>query len=346
MGTLEQHIDGFIELGDYLCEINKEDARYAPLFDCLQKAEYTNGWFTQKNSLQALEAWGNALKEEKIKKWLRPYELPNHPPKNIGLILAGNIPLVGFHDVLSVLISGHNAAIKLSSSDPYLIPFLYQQLQTISAVFKNRLHFTKERLEDFDAVIATGSNNAARYFDYYFAKVPNLIRKNRNGIAVLSGNESKEELAGLAQDIVQYFGLGCRNISKVYLPKGYDLNLIFSALYPHADLMESAKYANNYDYNKAVFLMSEIDLLDNGFILLRESEAFGSPVACLHYQYYNTVEELSHELENKSENIQCICSSLSLKNARPLGKAQQPELWDYADGVDSIAFLSKLSANC
>ena len=167
---------------------------------------------------------------------------PSHPqPKTVGLILAGNIPLVGFHDVLCVLISGHKACIKLSSSDPHLIPFLIDQLQESSPVFNDRISFTQERLDTFDAVIATGSNNAARYFDYYFSKVPNLIRKNRNSVAVLNGEESKEELAGLAQDIVQYYGLGCRSISKIYLPQGYDLNLIFGALYDHADLMDSAK---------------------------------------------------------------------------------------------------------
>ena len=184
-----------------------------------------------------------------------------------------------------------------------------------SPFFENRLHFTQDRLEHFDAVIATGSNNAARYFEHYFAKVPHIIRKNRNGIAVLSGEESKEELAGLAQDIVQYFGLGCRSISKVYLPEGYDLNNIFGALYPHADLMDSAKYANNYDYNKAVYLMSEFDLLDNGFMLLREHDSFGSPVACLHYSYYRDLASLEKELLEKSEKIQCISTHLGLSQS-------------------------------
>ena len=342
MDALTSQLDGFIQLGEFLREIHPEQERYAPLFDCLQKAEQVNGWFNQKNCLLALKAWGETLQADNLAQWIAAYQLPNEDPKTIGLILAGNIPLVGFHDVLSVLISGHQDNIKLSSSDPFFIPFLYERLQEFSPLFKDRLHFTKDRLEKFDAVIATGSNNAARYFDYYFSKVPHLIRKNRNGVAVLSGNESKEELAGLAQDITQYFGLGCRSIAKLYLPKGYDLNLIFGALYPHANLIDSAKYANNYDYNKAVFLMSEFELLDNGFMLLRQHNAFGSPIACLHYAYYDKLEELEQHLEQEKEEIQCISTSIPLKNAIPLGKAQQPALWDYADGVDTLAFLSKL----
>ena len=342
---MEAHIpqlNGFIQLGEYLREIDPKIERYKPLFDCLQKAEQVNGWFNQVNCLHALTAWGETLQKENLLQWVKSHQFPVKQPKTIGLILAGNIPLVGFHDVLSVLIAGHHANIKLSSSDPFLIPFIYERLEEFSPQFKGRLTFTKNRLEKFDAVIATGSNNAARYFDYYFSKVPHLIRKNRNGVAVLSGNEGEEELAGLAQDIAQYFGLGCRSIAKLYLPKDYDLNLIFGALYPHANLMDSAKYANNYDYNKAVFLMSEFELLDNGFMLLREHDAFGSPVACLHYAYYDKLEELEQHLEQEKEEIQCISTSLPLKNAIPLGKVQQPALWDYADGVDTLAFLNQL----
>ena len=342
MTTLEQHIEGFKKLGQYLRGIEAQSSEYAPLFDCIQKAHNHNGWFTQENCLKALRAWGEVLQVDALQKWTAQYNFGAIAPKNIGLILAGNIPLVGFHDVLCVLLCGQNATIKLSTTDPLLIPFLYEKLKEISPLFKNRLLFTQDRLEHFDAVIATGSNNAARYFEHYFAKVPHIIRKNRNGIAVLSGEESKEELAGLAQDIVQYFGLGCRSISKVYLPEGYDLNNIFGALYPHADLMDSAKYANNYDYNKAVYLMSEFDLLDNGFMLLREHDSFGSPVACLHYSYYKDLASLEKELLEKSEKIQCISTHLGLSQAVALGKTQQPLLWEYADGVDPISFLLEL----
>ena len=342
METLKQHIDGLSKLGKYLRSIYKEKEECRSLFACLKQAEQVNGWFTQDNCLHALETWGSVLTEENIIEWITPYPLPHTHPKTVGLILAGNIPLVGFHDVLSVLMSGHNATVKLSSSDPFLIPFIYELLQTFSPVFNKRLVFTTDRLEKFDAVIATGSNNAARYFDFYFSKVPNLIRKNRNGVAVLSGQESNEELTELARDIVLYYGLGCRSISKIYVPKGYDLNLIFGALYPHASLMDSAKYANNYDYNKAVFLMSDISLLDNGFLLMREHDSFGSPVACLHYWYYDSLEQLENHLEKNQDNIQCISTSLDILQGIPLGKAQQPALSDYADGVDTLTFLCTL----
>ena len=339
MKSVKQHITAFAELGDYLSQIDSENTLYSPLMEIVHQSKHRNGWFTEENCLSALKNWGKALNENALNQWISPYEFAENGNKNIGLILAGNIPLVGFHDVLSVLLCGHNATIKLSSTDPYLIPFLYKQLISIDSIFEGRLQFTENRLENFDAVIATGSNNTARYFDYYFAKVPNIIRKNRNGVAVLDGNETKEQLQGLANDIVQYYGLGCRSIAKVYLPRDYDINLIFGALYPYANLMDSAKYANNYDYNKAVFLMSEFDLLDNGFMLLRESDSFGSPVACLHYSYYYDLTSLQKILKDQADDIQCISSALEIENAIPLGEAQSPSLWNYADGVDPINFL-------
>lgn len=342
MTSVEQHIEGFQKLGQYFRDIDEHSSQYIPLFDCIQQAQNSNGWFTKDNCLKALYAWGEVLTPKALEKWSSQYSFKTNEPKTIGLILAGNIPLVGFHDVLCVLLCGHNASIKLSSTDPFLIPFLYRILKEFSSYFEGRLHFTKDRLENYDAIIATGSNNAARYFEHYFANVPHIIRKNRNGIAVLSGKESKEELAGLAQDIVQYYGLGCRNISKVYIPEGYDLNTIFGALYPFANLMDSAKYANNYDYNKAVFLMSEFDLLDNGFMLIREEASFSSPVACLHYSYYKEKDHLIKELTEKAEEIQCISTHLPISGAVPFGKAQQPFLWDYADGVDPISFLLEI----
>ena len=339
MKSVKQHITAFAELGDYLSQIDSQKTLYSPLMEIVHQSKHRNGWFTEETCLSALKNWGKALNENALNQWVSSYDFAGNGNKNIGLILAGNIPLVGFHDVLSVLLCGHNATIKLSSTDPYLIPLLYKQLISIDSIFEGRLQFTENRLENFDAVIATGSNNTARYFDYYFAKVPNIIRKNRNGVAVLDGNETKEQLQGLANDIVQYYGLGCRSIAKVYLPRDYDINLIFGALYPYANLMDSAKYANNYDYNKAVFLMSEFDLLDNGFMLLRESDSFGSPVACLHYSYYDDLTSLQKTLKDQADDIQCISSVLEIENAIPLGEAQSPSLWNYADGVDPINFL-------
>ena len=342
MTTVERHIEGFKKLGDYLRNIDKENTQYQALFDCIQNAKHHNGWFTETSCLQALKSWGELLSPASLEQWISAYTWEERPQKRLGLILAGNIPLVGFHDVICTLLCGHRAQIKLSSSDPLLIPFLVKKLEELDPVFSDRIAFTQNRLDHFDAVIATGSNNAARYFEHYFAKVPCLIRKNRNGIAVLNGTETEEELAGFAKDVMQYYGLGCRSTAKVYLPKGYDLNLIFGALYPYSFVTESEKYCNNYDYNKAVFLMSEFELLDNGFFLLREESSFSSPIGCLHYEYYESEEKLKLHLEDQAENIQCVSTKLEHLSAIGLGQAQQPLLWDYADNVDTVKFLQQL----
>lgn len=342
MTTLERHIEGFKKLGQYLREIDKENPEYQSLFDCIQQAQFHNGWFTEDACLSSLKSWGNQLSKKLLDQWIGQYKWEEKPSKQLGLVLAGNIPLVGFHDVLCVLITGHTAQIKLSSSDPLLIPFLIQKLTVWDSLFANRISFTKDRLDHFDAVIATGSNNAGRYFEHYFSSVPCLIRKNRNGIAVLDGTETEKELAGFAKDVVQYYGLGCRSTAKVYVPTGYDLNLIFGALYPYANLTDSDKYCNNYDYNKAVFLMSEFELLDNGFFLLREETSFSSPIGCLHYEFYSDVNALKSHLKDQAEQIQCISSKIDFSQGIPLGQAQEPALWDYADNVDTLKFLQEL----
>ena len=343
MIQLQQRISAFNRLGDFLRNINSENPDYKLLFETVSRAKDNNGWFSKENVLQALNAWGNLLNKKDLIQWTKDYVFENEELKIVGLVLAGNIPLVGFHDVLSVLISGNKALVKCSSSDPMLIAFLVQKLQEIEPIFKDLVEFTKERFTHFDAVIATGSNNAARYFEYYFSKVPNLIRANRNGVAVLDGNETKEQLEALAQDVVRFFGLGCRSTSKVFVPIGYDLNLIFGALYPFDSLMDSAKYANNYDYNKAVYLMSQFDLLDNGFFMLKEDESYTSPVACLYYEYYSDYKNLEKKLKLDQDLIQCITSNQKGKSHFEFGKAQQPNLWDYADGKNTLHFLNILT---
>ncbi|MDO7580994.1 MAG: acyl-CoA reductase [Flavobacteriaceae bacterium] len=340
---LQQRISAFDRLGDFLRNINSENSDYKSLFDTVSRAKDNNGWFSKENVIYALNAWGNLLNKKDLIQWTKDYIFENEEPKIVGLVLAGNIPLVGFHDVLSVLISGNKVLVKCSSSDPLLISLLVQKLQEIEPIFKDLVEFTKERFTHFDAVIATGSNNAARYFEYYFSKVPNLIRANRNSVAVLDGNETKEQLEALAQDVVRYFGLGCRSTSKVFVPVGYDLNLIFGALYPFESLMDSAKYANNYDYNKAVYLMSQFDLLDNGFFMLKEDESYTSPVACLHYEYYSDYKDLEGKLKLDQDLIQCITSNQKGKSHFEFGKAQQPNLWDYADGKNTLHFLNILT---
>ena len=253
--------------------------------------------------------------------------------------MAGNIPLVGFHDFLTVLITGNVLVAKTSKEDNLLIKKIAEILIAIEPEFKSKIVFT-DKLENFDAVIATGSNNTARYFEYYFGKYPNIIRKNRNSVAVLTGNETAADMVNLGKDIFQYFGLGCRNVSKLYVPKNYSFNLFFESIvndYKH--VVENNKYANNYDYNKAVYLLGNNQLLDNNFVLLKESESLSSPVAVIHYEYYNTLQEVTTLLENKKEEIQCVLTEANLPNTFKLGQAQQPTLWDYADGVDTVEFL-------
>ena len=335
-----KRVEALIKLGDHLLNFNGEDAAYAKLSNHVTRATQANGWFTLEHIKKAFTDWGEALQENKLSSWLLPYEFSEKNKKKIALILAGNIPLVGFHDLVCVWLSGHDALVKCASKDEHLLPYLTHFLEQEAG--QKCFTFTSSPLSNFDAVIATGSNNAGRYFEHYFGAYPHIIRKNRNGVAVLDGTETQEELNALGNDILHYFGLGCRNVSKLYLPEGFDLNAIFGGLYPHADIIQHNKYANNYDYNKAVFLMSDFNFLENGFIVLKESSEFSAPIACVHYEFYQNSNLLKNELETHSDQIQCLVSKLPIPGAIPFGKAQQPELMDYADGIDTLSFLNEL----
>lgn len=256
--------------------------------------------------------------------------------------MAGNIPLVGFHDFLSVLISGHHVIVKQSSNDKQLLPYLAKYLEHVAPDFKGRITFTEDKLTDFDAVIATGSNNTARYFEHYFKGKPSIIRKNRNSVAVLTGEETEAELKALSEDIFRYYGLGCRNVSKLFVPKDYSFDGFFKGLYEWHPIINQHKYANNYDYNKAVYLMSEFDLLENGFLMIKEDQSFGSPIATIFYEYFSDFEDLKLKLSDNAENIQCIVSKGVTEDSVAFGQTQHPQLWDYADNVDTIAFLTKI----
>lgn len=320
---------------------NKEN-QLEPIF---KKTLAKNGWFTLENIQFALQKWSEALSEENLNQWISKYDFENKAFKNektVAIIMAGNVPLVGFHDFISVLITGHRVLAKLSSNDNVLIPFLTEKLISLEPEFKNHISFTEEKLTGFDAVIATGSNNTSRYFDYYFGKYPHIIRKNRNSVAVLTGNETEEDLNLLADDIFRYFGLGCRNVSKLYVPEDYDFERFFKAIYHWKDIIHNHKYINNYDYNKAVYLMDELPLLDNGFLLLKEDSGFSSPIAVVFYEKYSALSDLKNVLEENSDALQCVVSK-NIPNALSFGKTQSPELWDYADGVDTIDFLLGLS---
>jgi len=348
---LENRIAAFTELGKFFrqFDVNTSERNDAVLFNDtffdffqshIKRSKEFNGWFTEENVIYAIRSWAKLLNEKDLTNWTSSYTF-NDKNVNIAVIMAGNIPLVGFHDFLSVLISGNSVTVKLASNDKQLLPIIASYLEHVEPQFKSKITFTEEKLQEFEAAIATGSNNTARYFEYYFGKYPNIIRKNRNSIAILNGNESKEELKGLGEDVFRYFGLGCRSVSKLFVPKGYDFDQVFGAFYEYKDLINYKKYQNNYDYNKAVYLMSEFDLLENGFLMLKEDVSYASPIASLFYEYYDDLEQLQQKLQNDADHIQCMVSS-EIDNAVPFGQTQQPSLSDYADGVDTLEFLSGL----
>lgn len=345
--------NSFIELGNFLSQFRLNDIQknealpnndmfFETMLQLIETSQFHNGWFTKENVQFAIENWAKALTDENISKWLSAYQFTKVEPKNIGLILAGNIPLVGFHDLICVLISGHNALVKRSSNDQQLLKFMVDYLVALDNRFAEKVNFIDGKLENFDAVIATGSNNTARYFDYYFKDVPNIIRKNRNSVAILTGNETQEELNALGEDIFRYFGLGCRNVSKLLLPKDYDFKLFFESIFPYGAIIHYEKYANNYDYNKAVFLMSNFKLLDNEFLILKEDSSYSSPISSLYYEYYKDLDSALELTKRDADKIQCIVSNHLEANHISFGKTQQPELWDYADGVDTLAFLIEI----
>lgn len=348
--TLETKKSVFVALGKFLKQFSESNTiknSYVlnnDLFfdDCIKLIHLSqshNGWYTPEQVYFSLQSWAEALSEENLDEWISSYDFNSVTPKNIALILAGNIPLVGFHDFLSVLISGHNVLVKTSSNDQHLLPFLAKYIIAIEPEFANKIAFVEGKLENFDAVIATGSNNTARYFEYYFKDKPSIIRKSRNSVAILNGEETKEQLIALGEDIFRYFGLGCRNISKLFVPKGYSFDAFFEAIFEYQDVIHYEKYANNYDYNKAVFLMSNFKLLDNGFLTIKEDLSYASPISSVFYEFYENLADLEKRLESESEQIQCIVSDNLTKNSIPFGTTQSPKLWDYADNVDTISFL-------
>ncbi|MCF6222320.1 MAG: acyl-CoA reductase [Flavobacteriaceae bacterium] len=351
--TIEKRIEAFVKLGDFLGQfqlkkIEKKDnillndLFFEPFHMQIKRAQESNAWFTVENVIYSFSSWSKILTHKNLNKWVSTYNLNNTKTKSIGVIMAGNIPLVGFHDFLTVLISGNQIMVKQSSTDKYLLPLIAKYLEHIEPLFKGRITFTEEKLSDFDAIIATGSNNTARYFDYYFGKYPNIIRQNRNSIAVLTGKESENELEKLGEDIFRYFGLGCRSVAKIFVPKNYDFDQLFKAIYSYKDLINYIKYQNNYDYNKAVYLMSQFKLLENGFLMLKEDNSYSSPIASLFYEYYENEDQLKQQLNIEKESIQCIVGNLNISNIVSFGETQQPQLWDYADGIDTLEFLQNL----
>ncbi len=346
---LQQRINAFLKLGDFLSQFtaaprgNNSDNELIKGFKYqLKLAQEENGWFTKDNLQYALNSWSHCLTQENLESWISKYQFQNSSSKKVAIIMAGNIPLVGFHDFLSVLISGHSVLVKQSSNDKHLLPYLAKYLEYVEPVFKGKIEFTQDKLEGFDAVIATGSNNTARYFEYYFKDKPSVIRKNRNSVAILTGKETEAQMEALADDIFRYFGLGCRSVSKLYVPNNYNFDDFFKGVFKWKEIIEQSKYANNYDYNKAVYIMSEFDMLENGFLMIKEDESFGSPIATVFYERYEDLSELKQILKDKTEDIQCIVADGFTENEVKFGQTQEPQLWDYADNVDTVDFLLKL----
>jgi hypothetical protein len=300
-------------------------------------------WFTPENVRFCLQSWAQALSEEHLRRWLERYRFPEvETQKNIGLTLAGNIPMVGFHDILCVLLSGHRFTAKCASSDNRLLPTVMKLLCEIDEQFIESISFTDDLPRHADAFIATGSNNSGHYFDFYFQKHPHIIRRNRNSVAILTGNETKEQLQQLGDDIFRYFGLGCRNVSKLFVPKDYDFSRLIEALSEWNWIKLHRKYKNNYDYNKAIFLINGDDAIDAGFFMLKRSEALSSPISTLFYEPYASLDEVAAKVKQTENQIQCVVSGTDISSSIPFGQAQSPQLWDYADGVDTMEFLLQL----
>lgn len=331
--NLLQRKELLVRLGNYMMS-NDDGWKQAK-----QKAYLENRWFIPEFiELSVNNIAQNFLQTHQLEQLIKQYQLPgeNPNPKTVGIVMAGNIPLVGFHDLLCVFLTGHYAMIKTSSKDEALITHIINKLAqwnedvnkyiTISGLIKN-----------CDAYIATGSNNSSRYFEYYFAKYPSIIRKNRTSVAILTGKETNSELEKLSDDVYQYFGLGCRNVTKIFVPKNYDFVPLLNAFKKYDHLADHHKYKNNYDYNLAIHILNNQYYMANDSIILVESESSFSPISQLHYEYYNNEKEVRDKLK-KDESIQCIVSKKDID----FGKAQCPGVCDYADGIDTIKFLQHL----
>lgn len=338
--TIVERIKSLVLLGEVLNDLETSDVR-----NVLLKAEIENPWFTQQYIHQSLSAIRDQyLSEQALNKLVTNYHLDeNIEIKRVGIILAGNIPLVGFHDILCCFLAGHYALLKYSDKDKVLMKWLVNLLKEIDP--RTIDYFTEvEKLQNYEAAIATGSNTAATHFEYYFRHVPHLIRKNRNSIAVLSGSETKDQLQKLGIDVFSYFGLGCRNVSMIYVPEGYEIRQLFTAFDSFKEMVNHNKYKNNFDYNHALMLLNKEDFLQNEFLILKKSEQIISRIASLHYQYYQDLASLSKNLVLKKDEIQCVISQIKIDGFKTVefGSAQSPAIDDYADGVDTMQFLLSL----
>lgn len=338
----EKQISGLCKLSIFIQNFLQEnsenniedDEKFASL---LRKSETENSWFTQESQRFALTQWVNLLNEGNLEKWLSSYQV-SKTSKKVGLILAGNIPMVGFHDVISVILSHHIPLIKLSSKDQRLLPFLLEKWNDFSE--GNVQYELVEKLQNFDAVIATGSNNTARYLEYYFKDHLSIIRKNRTSIAVLKGDETEKELQLLAEDIFRYYGLGCRNVTRLFIPENFKIDAIFENFLHFKEVINHNKYGNNYEYNRAIYLLNQERFWDNNFVMLKEDESLFSPLSVLNFTRYSDLQEVKDFIAENEENIQTVVAKPELElNGIYFGEAQNPSLSTYADNVDTMRFL-------
>jgi len=346
--NLANRVSAFAKLGEIISNPDLESFRsfiseIGQLRDLLVNSQHYNPWFTTESVKSALMAIGKSLNRKKLEKWINAYnpdKIEKHKRRTVAVVMAGNIPLVGFHDFVSTLISGNSILIKLSGDDNKLLPLLSKILLKIEPEFKNRIHFCEVKLEHFDAIIATGSTNTSRYFEYYFGKYPHIIRKNRNSIAVLNGRETSEDLHKLGIDIFRYFGLGCRNVSKIFVPQNFSVDTFYESINDFVDVINHSRYKNNYDYNKAVYIVNQTAHYDNGFLILKEDMGLSSPISVLYYEKYADLRHLNVTLHDMKDQLQCIVSvDERIAHRIAPGNTQTPDLWEYADGIDTIKFL-------
>jgi hypothetical protein len=334
----ETSIRAFAELGHHLRSLSSEQQEHLAI-----QAASKNPWFDKENVVQALRGIAGMLEETSLREWISRYTIADRTPRRVGVVMAGNVPMVGFHDMLCVLVSGHYLYAKLSSEDPFLLTYLADKLISIEPAFEGRIRFV-EMLKDVEAVIATGSDNTARYFEYYFAQKPHIIRRNRSSLGILNGKETIAELQALGQDILQYYGLGCRNVSKVMVPEGYEFDSFFIAIEDRQEVRHHHKYRNNYDYQKSILLVNKVPHFDNGFLCVTQSTDLVSPISVLFYDTYQNQQELEHKLSAYPDKIQVIVSAGGwYPGSLSFGQAQCPTVMDYADGVDTMAFLEGLA---
>lgn len=342
MLTLQQRTDAFAALG----QIMKDAASASPsspeaksLRELMDRQEVNNKWFTPDNVVRSAEAIAAMLRKDRLESWLQAYDLKEgQPEKLIAVIMAGNIPLVGFHDFLCVLITGNKILARTSSRDDELIRAVADILGGINPGYRDLIEFTEKVVGGYDAVIATGSDNSSRYFEYYFGHKPHIFRKNRNSIAIIGRDTTEQDIKALGTDIFSYFGLGCRNVSKIFFEQGTDIKSVIKSWPAWSGIIKHRPYANNYLYNKSLFLVNKEAFLDNSYSLFVRNEGFSSPVSVVYYDTFSSRRQLADELDRHTEKIQCMVS----ENRIPFGHTQYPPPHEYADNKDTVEFINSL----